>query len=492
MSCDRHTEIDLAAYAADARSPEFDAFREHFPTCAICAPLVAEWIALRSDLAALDAAAAHPEPGVLEAFAQGAGDTASRRTIDAHLSACAACRTELRVLRDFEWPAAPSASPSLAAAPSWLDRLRESLTLWMPEHALAAIALTLLVVPVGWFVWRLVPEKPTEETVAVTESVRAAAGPEEFAAAPPGEPEIRVAGDPTAVAGEIPDDDPKFDEERPFEIGFNDTGFPGFTEKELAGMPEPSLELEPVALADPLEAAEVAESGAMESESVAVAQEPPLSPEPSLADPDTAPIQIASLLPSELPRYVSNAALAGGSLESLRLGSAIRGSQGALPRVQAMAPDHVAAVESATPTLYWWLSGASDVPVELTLVGRESGETLIERRFAPPVRRGLHGLGLSQADVRLPEGSVVEWYVALVVDETRRELDVVSNAALRFAPPAAPLVAEPGREAHVRAAAGYWIDAFAQLTRWIEAEPESETLQAHRTALATQAGLEAP
>ena len=339
-----------------------------------------------------------------------------------------------------------------------------------PALAVAAIVLLALLV------WRAIPDETDPVTVAATESTPAATDLQEFAAAAPGEPEIRVAA--KTGADEIPDDDPTFDAERPFKVGFHDTGFPGFSEQELEGMPEPSLALEPLELADPLE------SG------VLVADE--AEAEATRAEPDGSSIQMASLLPSELPRYVPSASLAGGSLASLRLDSAVRGTQGTLPRVQAMAPDHVAAVESAMPTLHWWLSGDSEVAVEVALVGRDGGDTLFERRFVPPVRRGLHAFALTQAGVRLPQRTIVEWTVALVLDESRRELDVVSNAALRFVPPAVPFAAEPGHQAHARAAAGYWIDAFAQLSRWIEAEPEAETLRLQRAALATQVGLEAP
>jgi hypothetical protein len=461
MSCDRHSEIDLAGYVTDPQAAEFAAFREHVSGCETCAPIVAEWLALRNELVALDPQP-HPSPEALAAFADGGANAATER----HLAGCTACRSELRVIREFEAPAFETAP--VAVGPSWLERLRDSLDTWLPAPALAAAALLLLALPLGWFAWRAIPGETDAVTVAAPDSTPAASESEEFAAARPGEPEIRVAA--VASADEIPDDDPSFDAERPFEVGINDTGFPGFSEQELEGMPEPSLALEPMELADPLESGiEIADAAQAEGAA-------------SGAEPERAPIQIAALLPSELPRYVPSASLAGGSLASLRLDSAVRGAQGSLPHIQAMAPDHVAAVEGATPTLYWSLSGTSDVPVEVTLVARESGDTLLERRFAPPLRRGLHALALSRAGARLPQGVIVEW----------RELDVVSNAALRFVPPAVPFEAEPGREAHARAAAGYWIDAFAQLSRWIEAEPEAEALRLQRAALATQVGLEAP
>ena len=75
--------------------------------------------------------------------------------------------------------------------------------------------------------------KPEEATVAASEPARLDA-PEEFSAAAPGEPETRIAA---AGSEAIPDDDPTFDAENPLELGFNDKGFPGFSEQELAGMP---------------------------------------------------------------------------------------------------------------------------------------------------------------------------------------------------------------------------------------------------------------
>ena len=51
-------------------------------------------------------------------------------------------------------------------------------------------------------------------------------------------------------------------------------------------------------------------------------------------------------------------------------------------------------------------------------------------------------------------------------------------------PPAAP------ERAHQLAAAGYWYDAFSQLSAWLAAEPDARNLRAARDALLVQAGLE--
>ena len=491
MNCDRFSHIDGAAFAVDPRDPEFEAFRAHLPECSACSAEVAGWIALREQLGALDATeGSHPEPEALAVVADGRPSPRAER----HLEGCVRCRVEANVIARFELQRPPSpAVAGVVESSSWLERLREAIGGMALGPALAGAA----VASVAFFVWRSAPEvsepAAVQVTVTVPESVPEPTKPgvQEFAAAAPGEPEtvVRAGADP------IPDDDPVFDLERPTEIGFNDTGFPGFSETELAGMPEPSLTLEPLDLGDPLEAVAEVDDDAPATPDPDTERAPRLASSSSPAT-DTPPgpaesFQIAALLPGDLPRYVPDATLAGGSLDAIRMGSRVRGSSDASPRLQVMAPNHVAPVASATPRLYWHLSDTSEDPVEITLVARDSGATLLERRLDPPVRAGLHALDLATLAVALPPKARVDWYVALVVDDARRDLDILAQGTLRFVALSPALEAEPGHEAHAYAGRGYWIDAFAQLSRWLDDAPNAAGAEAHRASLLDQAGLDA-
>jgi hypothetical protein len=216
---------------------------------------------------------------------------------------------------------------------------------------------------------------------------------------------------------------------------------------------------------------------------------PPESPGPEEAAPAEQPLQIAALVPAEAPVYHPDAALAGGSLESRRSAPAIRaGAASGLPEVRALGPEHVGATSSSSPTLYWFLSGASPAPVKITLTAEDAAEPLLELRLPAPVGAGLHQLRLDRRGIRLEPGVTYRWFVTLVPDPANRDADLVSGAAVRMAP-AGSLAGPPAGLAHALAAAGYWYDAFDTLTAWIQKDPSSERLREHRAALLEQVGL---
>jgi hypothetical protein len=232
-----------------------------------------------------------------------------------------------------------------------------------------------------------------------------------------------------------------------------------------------------------------------ESEPRTAQGETPLAaPEPSAA-PAEPPVQIAAQLPAEAPLYRPNATLAGGSLASERNAPVIRaGVAGELPELRALGPEHVGATTSASPTLYWFLSGASSVPVQITLRSERDSRPLLDLRLEPPVGAGLHALRLERRSARLEPGATYRWFVALVPDPANRDADLVSGAAVRRTVAAGALseqlaAAAPAERAHLLAAAGYWYDAFDLLTDWIQAEPAEERLREHRAALLEQVGL---
>jgi hypothetical protein len=227
-------------------------------------------------------------------------------------------------------------------------------------------------------------------------------------------------------------------------------------------------------------------------------EEPPPQDSPEetpLLAPAEPPRPLSELVPAEAPVYRPDPDLAGGSLASERSAPVIRaGVATSLPEIRALAPEHVGATISAAPTLYWFLSGPSAVPVEITLAEDGAAGPLLELRLEPPIGAGLHALRLERRGARLEPGATYRWSVALVPDPAHRDADLVSGAAVRRAVAADALTeqlaaAAPAHHAHVLAAAGCWYDAFDTLTRWIQAEPAAERLREHRAALLEQVGL---
>jgi hypothetical protein len=213
------------------------------------------------------------------------------------------------------------------------------------------------------------------------------------------------------------------------------------------------------------------------------------------AAPAEQPLQLAVRVPAEVPVYRPEPGLAGGSLASERSSPGIRaGIASSLPEIRALGPEHVGATTSAAPALYWFLSGASSVPVEIKLTSERATGPLLDLYVEPPVGAGLHALRLERHGVDLEPGVTYRWFVSLVPDPAHRDADLVSGAAVRRSLATDALTeqlaaAAPAERAHVLAAAGYWYDAFDTLTRWIQEEPAAERLREHRAALLEQVGL---
>ena len=445
MSCERAREIDLAAYLVDRGAAEFADFRAHYPRCRDCSRAMADWLGLVATLeeAGGMSGASHPSAAQLLAIEQDPGSCTAeeRAAIRAHVAGCPQCGSELAVLRSFDFGQLASAPAPRPVARSLWNVLFTGLS--RPAFAVSLFLGLLVagVLAIPWF-----------------------GGESETAPIPPVAVEERAPEPRPETAGEVPEPPPI-------------PALPEDAESEpqIAEAAPPAPEAEPAPSELPSEA--------------------PGSPEPSAPDepaPAEQPAQIAALVPAEPPAYHPDAALAGGSLESRRSVPVIRaGAASGLPEIRALAPEHVGATTRAAPTLYWFLSDPSRVPVEITLTAEDAAEPLLELRLEPPVGAGLHNLRLDRRGIRLEPGVTYRWFVALIPDPANRDADLVSSAAVRRAAPgsAQPAESAPAERAHALAAAGYWYDAFDTLTGWVQTDPGSERLREHRAALLEQVGL---
>ena len=163
MSCERVHQIDLAGFLASPRDDAHAAFREHYPVCAECAAEVRAFTEL--DLL-LRGSETHPSPEVLLRYEDEPMSLpdARRAELDRHVALCAACRDELRVLRQLQQlPVAAAAArqvraPGLESAPllaSVLARLRR----WLWNPALPYALVLVLLVPLVVQRWAVLEEE---------------------------------------------------------------------------------------------------------------------------------------------------------------------------------------------------------------------------------------------------------------------------------------------------------------------------------------------
>jgi hypothetical protein len=214
---------------------------------------------------------------------------------------------------------------------------------------------------------------------------------------------------------------------------------------------------------------------------------------PGLVLPEGETMLIAALLPGDLPIYGVEGLMALGGA-SVRTGGYVRSVAGSGPGLEVLSPDHMGWTSKASPTLYWRLSEATNLPIEIVITDDVSVEPLLETRLTGSQASGIHGLSLAGQGIELVPDTTYRWSVALVLDEENRSRDRFAGSALLYRPPGAVAAealaaAGPGRLAHGYADQGYWYDAFDQFTLWLEAEPRDARLLEHRAALLEQVGI---
>src|SRR3989442_9012476 len=72
--------------------------------------------------------------------------------------------------------------------------------------------------------------------------------------------------------------------------------------------------------------------------------------------------------------------------------------------LSVLAPDHSGLTASEQPSLYWYISAPTALPVELTVMDPGTTQPLLEISVAAPIEAGIHRLRLSDHGVRLAPG----------------------------------------------------------------------------------------
>lgn len=162
--------------------------------------------------------------------------------------------------------------------------------------------------------------------------------------------------------------------------------------------------------------------------------------------------------------------------------------------LSALAPDHPGLTVNEQPSLYWFISNPSSVPVEVTVAAPAGTQPLLELQLPPPVRRGVHRIRLADHNVRLAPGVPYRWFVAVVADPSRRSRDILAGGTIeRIALPEGLRLklaqADKAQLPFLYAEAGLWYDAFGAISELIEAAPNDPELRKQRAALVAQAGL---
>ncbi|HXV80987.1 MAG TPA: DUF928 domain-containing protein [Candidatus Binatia bacterium] len=177
-----------------------------------------------------------------------------------------------------------------------------------------------------------------------------------------------------------------------------------------------------------------------------------------------------------------------------RVGGGTRGTQREVFVLSVLAPDHSGFTTKEQPSLYWFISNPTSLPVEITVMDPKGVEPILETRLPSPVKAGVNRIRLSDFDVRLAPGGAYRWFVSVVPDSDRRSKDIMAGGAIeRVEMPeglkAKLAQAEKSELPSIYAEAGIWYDTVAAISELIEAAPQDQALRDQRTALLKQVGL---
>jgi hypothetical protein len=211
--------------------------------------------------------------------------------------------------------------------------------------------------------------------------------------------------------------------------------------------------------------------------------------EPSVTPPDRGKTKQAEAS-AGMPLYVPPLRGAPGG----RFGGGTRGLDTKPITVQVLVPDHVGWTSQTQPVLYWFISGETALPVEFTITQTGQPKPLAVKRFAGPVKPGVHPVPLSELGLSLGVNARYEWFVVVKNEAGKKNKAAFSGAIMECVEPPAGLrekLAKAGkpRAAHVYAEAGLWYDALAAVSEEIASRPNDAELRKKRAALLDQVGL---
>jgi len=199
---------------------------------------------------------------------------------------------------------------------------------------------------------------------------------------------------------------------------------------------------------------------------------------------------ISALASKSLPQYVPPKV----SKPVGRRGGGTRSVDSGALSVLALAPEHVGLTADMQPSLYWYLSEATELPVAFTIGKARAVEPLFETRLVSPRASGIQRVQLADYKVRLAPGVEYHWYVSVIPDVTQRSRDVIASGVIQLqdAPEALQArLSEAGahHRSHIYAEAGFWYDAISAVSGLIDAAPHNLELRRQRAALLEQVHL---
>ena len=194
---------------------------------------------------------------------------------------------------------------------------------------------------------------------------------------------------------------------------------------------------------------------------------------------------------SSLPIYTPR----NKSMPRARVGGGMRGTDGKDPEIVALVPDHVGLTVKQAPSLNWFLSKPTSLPMRFTLIDTRSVKPLYEGPISTPVQAGIQSLDLKELSLKLEPDVQYRWYVSAIRNPDSPSQDIVAGGIIERCEFSTCLVEmEVDLSCDIQsvrrnAVRGFWYDAISCLCDLIKTDPQNASLRRMRAALLKQVGL---
>ena len=178
-----------------------------------------------------------------------------------------------------------------------------------------------------------------------------------------------------------------------------------------------------------------------------------------------------------------------------RVGGTMRGTDGTDPEIVALVPDHVGLTVKQAPSINWFLSKPTTLPMRFTLNDIRSVKPLYEGPIPTPAQAGIQSLNLKDLGLTLEPDIQYRWYISAIRDPKQPGTDIVAGGIIErceFSTCLVEMEVDLSCDRHSvlrNAVRGFWYDAMACLCELIDAKPSDQILRRQRAALLNQIGL---
>jgi len=177
-----------------------------------------------------------------------------------------------------------------------------------------------------------------------------------------------------------------------------------------------------------------------------------------------------------------------------RVAGGTRGFNEKLPYLCTLVPEHIGLTVEVQPCFYYFLAAETDLPLEFTIIEKNTVYPLLETRIRPPHTAGIHVIRLADYGKQLEQGLQYKWFVALVPDEEHRSKDILTAGAIELVAVQPELKEILQKTNNIEAASiyaekGIWYDALTSISAAIAKKPDDGILARQRAFLLEQVGL---